>query len=468
MIRNRKPYLCSCLAVLFLTFTFCLVNSAMAGESSLKIDDEGIKTNIEKAEPLVKEITGLTFKEKMKYELVKREAFRDAMTKELLPLLKSAMKGAPDDIIARQAETSAVAWSQSLLGKYSSLKKELLLVPDNAQTQVERYEIKNADFQDFVFLFVAYQMVNVMDDQCFDLQNKATSMENAEAGQAAHALAEGHAVYVINKITARLKLSETAKDAMIKSVSGITDETNAAQKQRFNLFYVKGPEFVEAIINRKGIAGVSEAFAAPPVSMRQILNPDEYLTPSTTKAFDCAKLIEKVAKKLPTKGMQSQSGQLSSMNLSAVLVSQGIPEKEANSVAGDCLNGAAFTAAKQTSKQIVVVATVLDFNTSKAAADYAGLMNKIEKSSRDQVNAMLNAKLNIVKDEALKLDGFDSVRYQHVETKVDEQITTQFSVDGMIGKFYVALAFINPENIPTEKSISDILTYINKERLNMQ
>jgi len=468
MIRNRKPYLCSCLAVLFLIFTFCLVNVALAEESSIKIDDETVKTNIEKAEPLITEITGLSFKERMKYELVKRDAFRDAMAAELLPLLKIAMKGAPDDIIARQAETSAVAGSQSSLGKYSSLKKELLLIPDNAQTQVERYEIKNADFQDFVFLFVAYQMVSVLDDQCFDLQNKAKSIENAEAGQAAHVLAEGHAVYVINKITERLKLSETAKNAMIKSVSGITDETNPVQKQSFNLFYVKAPEFVEAIIKKKGIAGVNEAFAAPPTSMRQIQNPDEYLTPSTTKTFDCTKLIEKVAKKLPTEGMQSQSGQMNSMMLSAGLVSQGIPEKEANSVAGECLNGAAFTAVKQTSKQIIVIATVLNFTTSEAAANYVGLSKKIEKSSRDQINAMLNAKLNIVKDEAIKLDGFDSARYQQLETKVDDQVTNTFSADGTIGNFYVSIAYINPEKEQTEKSISDILTYINKERLNMQ
>jgi hypothetical protein len=467
MIRNKKPYFCCCLAVLFFTLSFCLVNMAMADESPLKLDDEIIKVSIEKAEPLIKEFTSLTFKERMKYELVKREAFRDAMAEEFLPLFKSAMKGAPDDIINRQVEASSVAWSQSLLGKYSSIKKELFIIPDNVQTQVERYEIKNADFQDFIFLFVAYQMVNVLDDQCFDLQNKAGAMENAEAGQAGHALAEGHAVYVINKITERLKLSETARDAMIKSVSGITDETNPVQKQRFNLFYVNGPEFVEAIINKKGIAGISEAFASPPVSMRQIQHPDEYLIPSPTKAFDCAKLIEIVAKKLPTDGMQSQSGQMNSMNLSAVLVSQGIPENEANGVAGECRNGAAFTAVKQTSKQVIVVATVLDFTTGDAAANYVGLIKKIDKSQRDQVNAMLNAKVKIVKDDAVKLNGFDSARYQQVETKMDDQVTTVFSIDGTIGGFYVAVAFINPEKEPTQKSFSDLLGDINKDRQNM-
>jgi len=468
MIRNRKPYFYSCLAVLLLTFSLYLVNLATAEESSLKIDDESVKTNIEKAEPLIKEITGLAFKERMKYELVKRETFRDSVAEELLPLFKARVKATSDDIIARQVETTAHNMSQSLLGSYSTLKKELLLIPDNAQTQIERYEIKNEDFQDFVFLFVAYQMVNLLDDQHFDLENKARSIDNADASQALQALAKGHAVYVINKITERLKLSETAKNLLIKSVSGITDETNPVQIQRFNLLYVKSPAFIEAIINKKGLAGVSEAFAAPPVSTRQILNPDEYLTPPTTKAVDCAKLIEKAAEKLPTEGMQSQSGQLGSMSLSLALVSQGIPEKEANVVAGDCINGAVFTAIKQTSKQVIVTATLLNFTTSEAAANFVGLMKKIEKSSRDQLNAKLNTKLTIVKDEAIKLEGFASARYQHLETKVDDKVTTQLELDGMIGNFYVAVAFINPENEQNEKSLSDILTYINKERINMQ
>jgi hypothetical protein len=468
MIRNRKTYFCSCLAMLFLTILFCLVNFALADESSLKIDDEGIKATIEKAEPLIKDITGLSFKETMKYELVKREVFRDSMAAELLPIYKTMMKGATDDIISRQVEASAVGMSQSTLGKYSPFQKKLLLIPDNAQTQVERYEIKNADFQDFVFLFIAYQMVGVLDDQNFDLQNKARSIENLDAAQAAHALSEGHAIYVINKISERLKLPETAKNAMIKSVSGVTDETNPVQTQRFNLFYIKGPELVDAIVNKKGIAGVNEAFNAPPTTIRQILNPAEYLIPSTTtKTFDCTKLMEKVAKKLPAEGMQSQSNQLGAMNLTAILVSQGISEKEANTIASECLNGAAFTAAKQTSKQVVIIATILNFTTSEGAANYVSLMKEIEKSQREQAKAMLNVKMNIVKDETVKVDGFDSARYQQVETKVDDQVTTVFSLDGTTGSFYVAMVFINPEKEQTEKTISDILTYANKERQSM-
>ena len=142
MTRNRKPYFFICFVVLLLTFSFCLVNLSLADESSLKIDDESIKVNIEKAEPLIKEVTGLSFKETMKYELVKREAFRDSMAAELLPIYKTMMKGATDDIISRQVEASAVGMSQSTLGKYSPFQKKLLLIPDNAQAQVERYEIK--------------------------------------------------------------------------------------------------------------------------------------------------------------------------------------------------------------------------------------------------------------------------------------------------------------------------------------
>jgi hypothetical protein len=370
-------------------------------------------------------------------------------------------------MIARQVEAAAMSWSQTVLGSYSSLKKSLLMIPDNLQSQVERYEIKNEEVQDFIFLFVAYQMVSVLDDQCFDLQNKAKSNTNAESAQAAHALAEGHAVYIVNKIADKLKLSQLAKDAMIKSVARITDETNPIQKQQFNLFYVKGPEFVDAIVNKKGMAGVNAAFLSPPMSMQQIMNPDQYMNQSQTKVFDCAKFVEKISQKLPTNGMQSQVSQMSSITLSGTLASMGIPEKDATAIGTSCLGGATFAAGKQTSKQIGVTATVFNFNSSEAALNFLATSRMIEKSSRDQLTAMPNIKLNIVKDAELKLEGFKTAQYQQVETKVDQQVISAFSSRGVVENFYIEIAYVNPETEPTEKSFSELLNDINKERLNM-
>jgi hypothetical protein len=91
----------------------------------------------------------------------------------------------------------------------------------------------------------------------------------------------------------------------------------------------------------------------------------------------------------------------------------------------------------------------------------------IEKSSRDQLAAMPNIKLNIVKDADLKLEGFKTAQYQQVETKVDQQVISAFSSRGVVENFYIEIAYVNPEIEPTEKSFSDLLNDINKERLNM-
>lgn len=467
MVNNTKFYFKRGHILFLMILLSGLVDFVSAEESFKKINENKIEAMIKRAQPLIEMITGRQFTEKITFELVKREVVRDVLDEELLPIYKNLLKGADDDTIARQVETASLIASQTLLGKYSPVTKRFYIVPDNVQSHIERFEIRDEDSQDFIFLVIAYAMVGALDDQHFDLQNKSNSMENADAMQAVRSLTEGHSVYVINRITERLNLSETARDLSIKSAAGLTDESDPVQKQNFQGIYIKGAEFVEAIIDKKGLSGITQAFASPPTSMRQIMNPEEYLGPSTARVFNCAELIKKVAEKLPIRGMQSQSVPLGPMNLGAVLASQGIPEKEANSAAADCINGAAITAVKQTSKPCMVVATVLNFTNSNAAANYLGLIRKIEESTKDQLGAMLNASYSVVKEDDLKLDGFDTVRYQHVETKIDENITKQLSADGIINNLYVAIAFVNPEKDQTPKSLSDILLFLNNERLNM-
>jgi len=454
--------------ILFITIMILgFVRFASAEEPSQKIDEKSIETMIEKAEPLIEEITGMKFKERIKCELVKREVVRDVLAEELLPKYKNLLKGTGDDIIARQVETVAHVTSQSLLGKYSLIEKEFLIVPDNVESTIKLFAIKDEDFQDFVFLVVAHEMVHALDDQYFELQKKEIDMDNAETMQAFGTLIEGHAVYVTNKIAERLKLSEAANKLSTKSAAGVTDENDRLQQQILYGTYVKGSEFVEAIINKKGLAGVADAFASPPVSTRQIMNPEEYLTPSIVSAFDCSKLLEKVAGTLPTEGMHTQSAALGTMALSSMLIADGIPEKEANAVANNCLSGAAVVAVKQTLKPKMMTVIALNFASRESAVKLLELSKKTDQSTEAQFNAKLNSSYTVVKEEELKLDGFDSVRYRHVEKKVNDVITTELTAEGLADTLYVAVAFINMQTEISEEKITEILTSLSKERLKM-
>jgi len=443
--------------ILFLAIiVFGLVSFTSAEERSRKIDDDSVNAMIGKAEPLIEEITGMKFKERIKFKLVKREVVRDVLAEELLPQFKNLLKGSNDDEIARQVETSAHDVSQSLLGKYSLIKKEFLIVPDNIESLIKNFDIKDEDWQDFVFLVVAHEMVHALDDQYFELLNKETAMDNAEGMQAFGALVEGHAVYVTNKIAERLKLSDTvntAKEVSLKSVGGG--------------IYIKGSGFVEAIINKKGLAGVAEAFASPPVSTRQIMNPEEYFNPLTAVAFDCSKLLEKVAGTLPTEGMQTQSTSLGTMTLSAMLIADGIPEKEANAVADDCLNGAVVIAVKQTLKPKMMTVIALNFASREGAVKFFELSKKTDQSTEAQFNAQLNSSCTVVKEEELRPDGFSPVLFRHVEKKVNEATTTELTAEGLADTLYVAVTFVNMQTETPEEKMSEIFKSLSKERSNM-
>lgn len=472
---RRKMYFISCFVVLCLVFVSCATKTLDTGgmmpagseASSMAFDETDVNDIIVKAKPLIEEISGLAYKENIKFKMVKRETYRDLFADALLPMFNKTMPGVDKHTIARQVENTALKASQDSLGMYFPSKKTMFLIPENAQAQVDRYEIKNEEFQDFLSLFVAYRMIAVLDDQNFNLMEKSDTRD-IEAATAFRALTEGHAVYIIDKVAEKLKLSENAKNMYLKSIAGITDLTNTAQQQSYNLRYVKGREFVEAILNKKGLEGIKEAFASPPVSMRQIMFPEEYLTPTTATAFDCLEMMKKVAEKLPIKGMQSQTVAVNTIVLNSALVSQGVQAADAEKVTKDCIDGAAITAVKPAQKPSIITATILNFVDSGALGNYVALSRKIEESSRAQVNAMLNAEINIVKeDNDTGLDGFDEAKYMHAEQTVDGQVTKNYSAEGVADNFYFSIAFINPEKEPNEETVLDILTKMNKERLSM-
>ena len=448
-----------CLIVLVLG----LLNPASAEEPAEIVNDASIKSMTERAGPLIEELTGRMYKSSVEFKLVKRDVVRDVLTEELLPQLNKLLKGAAPDMISRQAETSAHMMSQVVLGKYSYLKKALYLIPDNVKSQVEMLEIKDEDLEDFAFLVVAHEMVHALDDQHFDLQKSLETRDSAEKMQAFNAFTEGHAVYVSERVADRLKLSEMAQKLSVKSAAGITDENNRMQQQVFHNIYVLGSKFVEAIIDSKGPSIIAKAFAAPPASTRHIMHPAEYLDPSITDSLDCVALLQRVTGEFPIEEMRSQSIDVGPMTMRTILVSQGISEKEAIDISDDFISGALMSAAKPTLKPSTVTVFILNFVSRDAVAKFGELMKRVEQSGEAQFNARLNASYNVINEEKLKLDGYDSATYRHVETTVDEDVNTAISADGSIGTIYVSLTFSNMKDKVTRQKVLKILESIEEQ-----
>jgi hypothetical protein len=432
------------------------------------VNETTINAIIEKAEPLIEEVTHMKYKNRMKHEIVKRDVIRDELTKDLIPQLKKLLNISNDDMVKRQAEMTAQITSQSMLGKYSLTKKSFYIVPDNVETISKILEVKDDQLHDFVFLLVTHEMVHALDDQHFDLNKMIASKTTIETAGAFNSLLEGHAVYVTNKIAEKLNISETAKQTSVKSAAGISGELNRMQQQTYHSIYVKGAEFVQAIIDKKGPEIITAAFNSPPVSSRQIMNPDEYLNPTAVTGIDSSALLKKVAEKLPTDGMMTQSIDIGGMILRTLLISKGIPESEAGPISDSCINGAIYIASKQVmQKSQNITLFIVNFTRNEDAAKFDEISQKIDKSDIAQMNAKLNASYKIIKEEELKLDGFTVSRNREYETKTDDKITKKISSTSIIDNMYIEVSFENMEKL-TSKDMIEILNRIYSEQLKMK
>ena len=463
IIWNFKKYIVGCLFLYICT----LPSITSATELTFDVTSErSIKTMLEKAIPFIEEVTGRKYKKKTEFILAEKNVAYEIFYQEFYSQLKRVSeKNSNYTNIKQHAKSSAQIISQSSLGKYSLLEKKFIIIPGNIKTVAKMFDLKDRSLYDFIFLLVTHEMVHALDDQYFNIQQKIENITDTTGNlQAFNALVEGHAVYVTNKIAERLNISEEVRQISAKSDAKIS-RPYQEQQQYYNIIYVQGYEFVKTIIEKKGYSAIETAFISPPSSIQLIMNPEEYLNPSRIDTIDCLKLLEKIAKFLPNQDMQLQIKNADSMYLKINLIANGISERHANAIAKDCIGGAMIIAKDPSSKRIMV--TAQNFLNSKSAIKRLELGNKMKQIVETRFKKQPNASYTVLKEEELKLEGFDSVYYRHVEGKVNNVTTIIFMVEGLIDTLYVDMSFINMRREITENRIAEILTLLSKERLKM-
>lgn len=466
LIKNRK-FIVS-LLILFVGQIVVFSSIAANGSESNKIGKKTIKAIVKKTKPLIEEVTGRKFKKRVKFKIVDRTTARDEIVENAnLDLFRKLMPTASEDDIARQIEADAAIAIQGLLGLYVPKKKQLLIIPENAESNKKADAIGEDVFEDFVFLLVTHEMVHMLDDQYFDLEGMRNAADDTEELNALFCLIEGNAVYVTDQVAESLKIPEAANIMAQKSAAGYQAMEERIQAQTIYQKYTKGAEFVLAIMNAKGTEGISEAFASPPLTTRQIMNPEIYLNPNSVKAVDCSWLLEDISEKLPVDGMKTQSVEMGTMALNTGLVAMGISEEEAGAVANDCLNGAAFIASKQSLKPKTVIITAVDFANRESAEKMFDVEQKITQSQQAQVNAKLNATCTVVEDTAIAVQGFDRLQYRHVVTEENQVSTTAYAAEGLMGSVYIEAAFVNMESVVNREKICEMMKSLSDKKEGM-
>jgi hypothetical protein len=434
-----------------------------------QISEKTVDEIISKAKPIIEEITGRKFKTDIEYKIVSRNDFRNIFIENSLSTgPREWEKELGEDIFKRQTEMSAQLRSQFYIARHLHRKKTIYIIQNNIIPIKELYEIKDEELPDFIFIIIAHEMLHALDNQYYDLAKMLQESKNLEDNYARGAVIGGSAAIVTKKIADRLDISEDIYKKSLMLDICMKNENDPRINEIYDLYYVKGAEFLKAIIDKKGMEGYGSAFLSPPGSTRLIYNPTEYLDQINSPVVDCEELVKKVLVALPKKeGMRSQTTVIGTTAIKGVLINQGISEEDATFIADNCLSAASHSSILPSIDPSITSLTVINFKNKDVALKYSEIMKVIDQSKDDQQKAKLNTTLSIIKDEEVNIKGFHNARLKIADLKIDTKTMRKIVINAILDNLYISSENLNMEEL-TEDKLIEVLNLINSEYLKMK
>lgn len=142
--------------------------------------------------------------------------------------------------------------------------------------ETEELVVRGNEASPLVRSTLVHELVHALEDQHFELDRPDLG---DEAGAGFLALAEGSAVRIEQRYIDSLPRAERRAAAQAEAAQGqgIPDDLPEVVQVLFGFPYAFGPDLVRAIIGAGGQARLDTAFAAPPASTEQVLDPARYL-----------------------------------------------------------------------------------------------------------------------------------------------------------------------------------------------
>jgi hypothetical protein len=167
--------------------------------------------------------------------------------------------------------TDVVAAMRSLLGGF---------VVGFYDPETGELVVRGAELTPYVKTTIAHELVHALDDQHHDLDRPEYDDADDEVGLGFSAVAEGNARRIESAYRASLDEDERAQaDAQELAVGGDVD-VGGVPLVLLDLIgapYLLGELFVEQVVDDGGDEALAEAFADPPRTSEQLLDPDRYL-----------------------------------------------------------------------------------------------------------------------------------------------------------------------------------------------
>jgi hypothetical protein len=145
--------------------------------------------------------------------------------------------------------------------------------------------VRGASVTPYVRVTLAHELTHALDDQHFELDRPALDDADDERGFAFSSLVEGNAVRIQDRYRSSLSKEERqqADDEEGRLSAGLDlSKIPRVIPGLIDFPYIFGPGLVERLVRAGGEARVDAAFADPPMTSEQIVDPDGWLTNRAT------------------------------------------------------------------------------------------------------------------------------------------------------------------------------------------
>lgn len=234
---------------------------------------DALDTEVAAIERFVADARDLEFIDDVDVELLADDEFaarvRDTAVEDVDELAETedvlrALALLPDDIDLASTLTSFLG--DSIVGFYDPETNELV--------------VRGAEITPYVRATLAHELTHALDDQHFELDRPALDEADDESAIAFSALAEGNAVRIQEQFEASLSDEEREQvdDEEARLAGGVDlSDVPRVLPELIGFPYVVGPALVGALVAEGGERRVDAAFADPPTTSEQTVDPAAWL-----------------------------------------------------------------------------------------------------------------------------------------------------------------------------------------------
>lgn len=253
--------------------------------------------------PAIESVMQRKFGSKPVVKNVRKEIVASVLKEELKSQEKILLPNATDEQREQYRNNIATSMTIPMMGKYSWLKKELYLLPENLDFLLNFAKMKRYQAKGIMQAVLIHELVHVLQDETVGF-TKIQEHQNSEEMMAYSAVLEGQANWATEKVGAVLGLDKGILD-MTKLFSGgnfsskdqLIELLQAKEIAETEGIYVRGRDFVQYHFEQGGIEKVWQVLLEPPVHYSMILQPETYSsTRNTSLNYDALLDLEEIAK----------------------------------------------------------------------------------------------------------------------------------------------------------------------------